>query len=433
MGALGYSSDTLYAFYDLKVSPASFDFLIFLQLAEMRRCRLNYKKLKIIVVSASDEFTFREDKFKSTEMKQMMLRNVVIPMCNLVPSCHGVDVLTRRSELAFYWSTGLARANVFPRDYTPDAPIADYGYQGINAAYLRDERISCFTAPPEHRAMAKRFLERHSHGKKVVTITLREASHQLSRNSQLDGWVDFLDWLPKSEYCPVIIRDAEQLYGDLPCLGNYVHADFAAGSILFRAALYEEAYINMFVNNGPTSLCRMMNARSLSFRLVNEEHESASAAWIGTRIGLEVGKSQFHAANKSHRCSWKSDSFKHIKQSFLELRNLIERRADLSKPNGCASTIHALHVCHTALQYTFAKLCRSVEIEDLQTLAEIERTNSMAKKVGLSLPIRKLFEEWFFTQEARSQVIGNIYKHCRLIGFTLLLDDIIDTANPPGE
>ena len=70
---------TLYCFYDLEVSPPSYDFFTYMQLAELHRKRYNLSNLFFIFVPGSKD-GFRDDNLsKTTPQRYMMMRNVVVP------------------------------------------------------------------------------------------------------------------------------------------------------------------------------------------------------------------------------------------------------------------------------------------------------------------------------------------------------------------
>ena len=123
---------TLYCFYDLSVSPASYDFLAFLQLAELHRIRHGFDQTFFIFVPGPKD-GFRDDNLsKTTAQRYMMMRNVVVPSCRLLSSHIGTVWLSNRNEAEDFFKK--ANGNIFPRLYSPERPTRDYVWWGVIAA-----------------------------------------------------------------------------------------------------------------------------------------------------------------------------------------------------------------------------------------------------------------------------------------------------------
>ena len=76
----------LYCFYDLAVAPASYDFLQFMQSSDLHRKRYGLDRVFFIFVPGPKN-GFRDDSLSKTTMQRsMMMRNVLIPACRLLPS-----------------------------------------------------------------------------------------------------------------------------------------------------------------------------------------------------------------------------------------------------------------------------------------------------------------------------------------------------------
>ena len=55
------------------------------------------------------------------------------------------------------------------------------------------------------------WLKTRVNGRKIVTLTLREASYFPARNSDLKEWGNFARSLEEGGYFPIVIRDAEKV------------------------------------------------------------------------------------------------------------------------------------------------------------------------------------------------------------------------------
>lgn len=91
----------------------------------------------------------------------------------------------------------------------------------------------------------EKWIEQNCGSKKLITITLRESSYQIERNSNLSAWAGFIISIDQSLYFPVIVRDTDKALDQLPLFPE------ASFNIHIRAALYKLSYLNMTVSNGP--------------------------------------------------------------------------------------------------------------------------------------------------------------------------------------
>jgi len=320
--------DVLYAFYDFDVSPASFAFLMFLYLAETERVGKGYKYLQPVLVPRSrnrlslvmgNETTGR---LEEGDTDAWFIQNVMTSCCWLLPSCRQLTICNSRQEAAF-----IARElaiNKFPQDYTIEAPEEHYSHFKICQAIAAGPQVSLHS-PAKARQYIQQWMTSRNIRQKIVTMTLRETFADIKRNSQIAEWVKFARSLDPRDYHPVFIRDTNaSLSADLPELEGFTVFFEAPWNLELRMALYEAAYLNMFVNNGPAALCSL-NARTryLTFVYLSEEQFSCSRAYYES-AGVEVG-AQFPGASPFQRTVWQGrDSSENLQKEFQAMCTLIE-------------------------------------------------------------------------------------------------------------
>ena len=188
-----------------------------------------------------------------------MLDNVVVPMCELLPSCEKIIVQrgARPYQQAVGNSIGFNQYTMAFKEFT------DSYAMGIRP--LRPTTL--FTFPP---------------GFRTVTMTLREAEHWPERNSNLQEWLKAAQIITtRSNYRVVIVRDSskadELLDTGVP---DKVVVNYAvARDLKQRAGLYCSAHLNLFVNNGPGWLAFALNAPAIMFRPIGTED---SKCWAHT-------------------------------------------------------------------------------------------------------------------------------------------------------
>lgn len=267
----------LTAYYDLHGSPPTYEVVSFLMRAERERLARGEDSLRIVFLPGPLE-GFRRDNLwpRGGGAREAMLLNVCVPMCWLLPSV--VDVQVQRHRDAKQRGFGIA-------------PERLYGFQQFVEAYRRGIRPLRTRAPEPKEP-------------RLVTMTLREAEHWPTRNSNLAEWLAAADALRARGNRVVIVRDTARARDTLP--GHEVDAA-AAMSILPRAALYSRAALNLFVSNGPAYLCLAMDLPTLMFRPVDDGLGLAFSRKYWSLCGVAAG-GQLPGAPAHQRVLWQDDT-----------------------------------------------------------------------------------------------------------------------------
>src|SRR5262249_15123146 len=177
---------TLFAFYDLKVAPITFDCLWFLAGADLQRRRLGLDRVHVVIVPGPHEGVRRErDDYEmvvDAAGRSERVENIVIQSCALLPSCAGVTKAGSREEAAFL-RAGVAR-HVFPADYEPALPVFPTSRPCLEAARAGEQTIATLQATPERLRNVDAWLAaRGLADRRLVTITLRSYNYMPVRNS----------------------------------------------------------------------------------------------------------------------------------------------------------------------------------------------------------------------------------------------------------
>ena len=326
-------AQTLTAFYDLSVCPITYDFTVFSALAEMARLRHGCGTLRIVIVPGNRDGFRNDDASYSTAHKQWRLRNIVIPSCWLFNQSTSVTVCSGRAE-AVAIEAALA-GPVFPLAYTTGQPVGDFLWSGVSAALACGETVPSARPSDEASRIARDWLATRAGDRRPVTITLRESSHAPVRNSNKEAWHRFACSLDSKVYLPVIIPDSEHAFDlapeepDDPVLWTA-----PALSLDLRLALYEQAWLNLMVPNGPGVLCWLSNkARFIMFRMRNEEWDNTTG-FYQTSLGLPLG-GQLPNATSFQRLVWEPDHLDVIQREFAAMATRIgdARPAEAAAPD----------------------------------------------------------------------------------------------------
>lgn len=224
----------LTAFYDLKTSPPTYDFLPFLLDAENLRIEKGFDSIRMVFVRGPNG-GFRMDQLwpYGPDAKREIFEKLAKPMASLLPSVREIHEINRRQAPEFQDGEHFG------------LEARHYSYLLFSACMKKG--IRPLRAP----------ITRKGH----VTITLREAEHWPERNSNLPEWLKFAEEISK-ERDVVFLRDTYKAGEDLPFECDHE----ASADIKKRASLYAGAHMNLGVGNGPMWLSAALDAPTLVIR-----------------------------------------------------------------------------------------------------------------------------------------------------------------------
>jgi hypothetical protein len=321
--------DTLFAFYDLKVAPVTFDFLWFLAASDLRRRRAGLNSVHAVIVPGPHDGLRKErDDYEAVigaQERRTRIQNVLVASCRLLPSLSGLTVAASRPEAA---AIRTAARNVIPVGYEPVLPVFPGPHSCLRAARAGVTGIACLRAPAEELGIVERWIAEHAGGRRIVTITLRRYGYMPARNSRIPDWVAFARGLDPSRYLPVFVPDTNDLKVGLPPeLAPFAVYPEAAASVPLRLALYERAFLNLGVNNGPMGLAWLdEKVRYATLKLETAEVPQSTLKFMRT-FGFEPGKS-LPFANPLQQWVWEDDTEAVIARTFERLVRNIEASAD---------------------------------------------------------------------------------------------------------
>lgn len=296
------------AFYDLHCSPPTFDFVKFLVMASCNR--EPGERLHVKILPGPKE-GFRND-FLPPDIpwRRKMLENVVVRACDLIENCDVQKI--QRGEAAYTIEHSLT-TKIFPFNYHPANPMPQYGDREVHDRLKAGENMRVLRAPREAIERA----ERIAGGRKIVTIITRECEYWEDRNSQIDAWGDFADYLyNKTEYDPIIVRDA--LFADRPINGLETCPE-ASNDICILSALLEISEMSFSVWGG-TSLLMKLNDRVENYGIVKINVESCPSANLRWLMGLGLSKGQnMPGAKPGQILRWVDDTTDNIIEAFHDI------------------------------------------------------------------------------------------------------------------
>lgn len=317
--ALG-REDRLYAFYDLEVSPVSFDFVGFLTMAEVERKALGLESIHVVIVPGKEGF--RQGDSRPLEQLELRLKNIVLPMARFLPSNVNLTVCAGREEARLLEAFTARR--IFPYGYRVAEPKSCYMCGEMVRLHKEGHHLPSLRAPADARGFIAQWLRDVARDRKVVTITLRESSLEPARNSLLAEWVRFAKGLDPEVYLPVFIRDTEASLKPVPrALQGLTLFPEIPWNLDLRLALYELSFLNLGTNNGPfgmTDLCPQV--RYLMFKVIVSGGIVTSLRFHEEQ-GVSVGES-LPFSGPFQKWVWEDDRYPAIQREFEAMAARLE-------------------------------------------------------------------------------------------------------------
>ena len=274
------------ACYDLSRAPASWDFCTWLVRAEMERKARGAPAPLRVSFMPGPKGGFRDDELPwSPAQRQAFLENVMRPLLRLVRAVE--DPTAINGEQHPYTFRGVVEAAKSGRDVPVLVP---------DETMLQDVRQLLNGSPAP------------------ITITLREAAHWDHRNSDLGAWLEFARRRMAEGHRVIIVRDTEK--ADEP-LEGFETCPRASTDVLFRAALYDGALINLFVSNGPVELAIFGRRPWLKFKPLIEGWCVGDEAWWPKHVGINAYE-QFPWSRPDQRIVWKPDTLENLEDAWRE-------------------------------------------------------------------------------------------------------------------
>jgi hypothetical protein len=277
----------------------------------------------VIVPGPHDGLREEEPQYErviDTEARRWRIVYLLCPCFGLLSTKVNWTVAASRAHAA---SIRDKAAHVYPAGYEVLLPSTAAQRAALDLA-RRGHRIGRLRAPPESRRQVSLWLDRHSAGRRCVTITLRNYSYMTDRNSDQAEWVAFAKSLDTAVYFPVFVLDLEQTLSDTPpALTNFTIFREASWNIGLRLALYEASFLNLGINNGPMNLCILSDlVRSLTFKIVTPSVPQASEDFIRAH-GFEIGHSPFFLT-PAQKWIWENDRADVISREFNAMVSYLE-------------------------------------------------------------------------------------------------------------
>jgi hypothetical protein len=304
--------DPITAVYDLNVNPITFDFASFLIGAEIFSNKNGRNSFVLVIVCRNDDAEV-DGKYSSVVDEDGMkwrLENIIFPLINLCPACIGYSVLPNSSNISETIKDKLVFPEFYDGKYIPGNDLKKV-YEGKN-------KFNGLSASIQGLRHINRWKESNNIVDKIITITLRQYSYDPTRNSDINEWVEFSKLVKKEGYIPVFIPDTDACFQRDPRLDGFIVFKDPCWNLGLRMALYEEAYLNFFVPNGPADLAQLnKKVKSICMKFV-VPGSLESTYDVYKERGLKIGQRKYDFGEDYQVLSWEMDNFENISKEFYQ-------------------------------------------------------------------------------------------------------------------
>jgi len=306
--------DLLYGIYDLNICDLTYAMGISLIDFEMETRRQNKKGFIVVIVPSTLDPKLGWLEYDSVIDKNSKLwrfQNVVLPLTFLSPYCRGVYVLPRRSDAITFAKTHHVYPDLYDGINLRRADILDLVYRKLDRPGL----FEGLRANTQGLSYVKDWLQKKEINSLVVTITIRDCGFDTARNSNTDAWLSFARYLIEAGYNPVIIPDTDNAFSEeLYCKGVTFFRE-GAWNMGLRMALYESAFLNFFVANGPMTLALFNPSCSYIFMDQLPKSSIVTNEDLYKKVDHVIGDN-FKFASPRQRMCFEADTYENIRTEF---------------------------------------------------------------------------------------------------------------------
>jgi hypothetical protein len=317
-------ASVVHAIYDADKNPISFDVAFFLQAAEIFTKLSGANDLVVSIAWPTDISDIpglpkRYNQAVDADAKAFRIFHIAVQLAQLVTNNVVFQIKDRKYVKAATELTKGARIVTFP---DPNNTHHSIYYRLVNE---NPDLMTGFSASQAAHRYVAGWLRTLSGPSKILCITLRQYAYDPQRNSNLPAWEEFLRRIDPGEFSIVVVPDTDCFAdGKVPFGGKYPLFTPACFDVDLRFALYEAAYLNMFVNNGPgTAATLSRKIRYLMFKLIVPGVVHCSEESL-RQLGFEPGKNPTYAG-EFQKWVWADDEAEILWSEFCAMNEQIAR------------------------------------------------------------------------------------------------------------
>jgi hypothetical protein len=304
-------TDYVTAVYDLNANPITYDFAFFLAAAELFALKNKKNGFIVLLVPRRDDIIV-DKKYRSVigeENVKWRFENIILPLMSIYPACIGHSILSQRSDV----SEAIKGKFLYPEFYSESFSEADYYREVVTSK----NKFFGFSASIQGKRHIESWKKLNKITGKMVTITLRRYNFDPIRNSKVDEWVKFAQFIREKGFTPVFIPDTDACFEHDRRFDDFIVFEAPCWNLGIRMALYEDGCLNFFSPNGAAAIAILnRNARSISMKQM-APNSLISTEKAFERMGIRVGQKTFGFFEDHFQIlSWEDDTFENIREEF---------------------------------------------------------------------------------------------------------------------
>lgn len=306
--------------YDLSFNPITYDFCFFLAGAELFARQHNRRQFFLWIVLRGPTCPTDEIYNQVVDKNSVNWRisNIIIPMMSLCPACKGYAVVPEFSDILYDINGDITFPEYYSFNFRPKFSYYDF-FLGA-----KKDSFSGLRATLQGINYIDKWKKSNAISDRMVTITIRQYGYDSSRDSNIVEWVRFARLIAKEGYTPVFLPDVDTSFDIDRRFDDLVVFKEPCWNLGLRMALYEKAYVNLFVSSGPAALAQVnMRVRYICMKMVVEESIQAIESVYRDR-GLEIGLRKYEFASDYQVLSWRRDDFDNICDEFYAFVNRVD-------------------------------------------------------------------------------------------------------------
>ena len=319
-----WSTGALQFVFDLSVAPLTFDFISYLAAADLARRRQNLSHMDVLFVGGAYGGVRRElpeyEAIMDAQMRLWRVRNILAPALSLLPSVRSYSYCTSREQAKALISANPA--HVYPTDYLINFPCQPVKSVIHEAARKGESVWPMLRATEAAKRFVAAYIERVAQDRRSVVISMRNYGFAPERNSHTEEWLRFAAELDPARYAAIFVPDIGVAMTATPNdFGGHAVCTAACWNLEIRMALYEAAWLNISMMQGPMELCWYNEAVRYAIFLEPDTHPTTSVMQL-TENGLRVGYDLDFATARQHMY-WQADTLVNIRRAFVEAEAML--------------------------------------------------------------------------------------------------------------
>ena len=275
----------LHAVYDLRCSPITFDFCNYLAISYMISKVNKSDKMNLVIRADSFRNMTPREKAYTMEDRNWRVGNLLLEVSKCCFIVQNISVL-RDNALQ-----EVVIKNMVPLGYDPIRRIGvPYLLAQVKKAFAHSGiHPLLFRPSPSAVAMVDRLIGQ----KPFITLTLRQASFDKSRNCDLVAWAEAAREFSSSHGINVfLLPDQDDVLADRQAFSfDWSILEFTGFSLDLRLAVMSRAVQNFVSSGGMAAPLWYSNLRYVMFNIVHDGHYVADLNYLRNSAGLSPGDS----------------------------------------------------------------------------------------------------------------------------------------------